>query len=419
MRAARIATISIASALQFAALAAASLVLAAILSVEDFAITRVVTAYLVVLTLLGHFCIGDAVASRVAGIRDAGRRSDYISTGGVLIVVVSILVALVAEFVVLATDIWSGPLQIALAATIAFLPLASLSVLGASLLQAVGDYRRLAVITVLGGVIPLVSLVAASAAWQLPGWVLGRNLSYLLLLLAGIWATRHLVIRLVVVGKLARDLAGFARFQIVSGLLGILVQVLDVIVMERLSPDLSQVALYGLAAQLTKAVLLLPAAIGSAFFRDIAGAERGSHSMWGHIRMFLLAGTGACVVAAIAVWLLGPPLLGFLYGDQYDGSIPVLKVLCLGIVANGIWTLLSVTNTAIGRPSYSVGIASAGLLVAIPLLALWVPSHGAIGAAWAMNSAYAVGVIVGLLSLFVVERRLGLNWRNGRHKAAG
>jgi len=397
---------SAASAVQFAALAASSLILAAILSVEDFAVTRVVTAYLVVLTLLGHFCIGDAVASRIAATKDEECRSDFISTGGWLIVTFSIGAMLIMQLLIRVSELWAGPLREALVLTVAFVPLASLTVLGASVLQAVGAYRKLVLVTVIGGLVPAVSVVAGAKAWDLPGWILGRNLSYVVLLCVSLWVIRFLLLRLSFIRKNAVDLLSFARLQIISGLLGILVQVLDVILMERLSGDLVQVAVYGLAAQLSKAVLLLPAAMGSVFFRDIAGAQRGGSSMWGHANRFLLAGAAACIFAAVAVWILGPEAIRYLYGDQYAGSIPVLKVMCLGIVANGLWTLLSVTNTAIGRPSYSVAIAATGLLVAIPLLVLWIPAFGAMGAAWAMNVAFGVGAVVGLLSLFVVERRM-------------
>lgn len=399
MRVVKLIAVGGASTIQFVVLAVASLVLAKLLSVEDFAVTRVVTAYMVVLTMLGHFCLHDAVSSHVAGAKNQLERTGYVVWGTYLVVAISIVCALVAEVVLYATDLWHGSVKTGLAVTIAFLPVASLSIVYASVLQAAGSYRSVILITVLSGVVPAILLISMASAWQLPGWLVGRAASYLLLLLLGIWLIRSYLGRLSSGTDAPRALMRFGRVQIISGAASMLLQVIDVIVVERMASTLAEVAIYGLAAQFAKSVLFLPGALGRVFFVDLAEAARDGKSIWVSLRAFLLTtfGLGLCISGV--VFLLGPPIIQALYKGLYGESQVVLKVMCLGIIPSALWTALSVTNIAIRRQSYSVAISVSALLTAIGFLALLVPEYGAVGAAWAMNASYVVGLLVGAFLL--------------------
>ena len=162
----KISAIAAASGLQIIFLAVLSLVLAKIMSVDAFGVTRTVTAYIIVLTMMGHFCLHDAVAAYVAGAKVEEEKIAYVVNGSYQVVVISLVVSMVAELVVYFSGIWDGDLKKALFLTILFLPAVSLTIVYTSLLQAIGSYRKFTVSLIMGGLIPLPSRWCHKSQWN-------------------------------------------------------------------------------------------------------------------------------------------------------------------------------------------------------------------------------------------------------------
>ena len=393
-----------ASGAQMVLLAILSLLLAKVLTVEDFGITRVVSAYMIVLTMLGHFCLHDAVSTYVARAETVQEKSDYIVGGTYLVLSISLGVAALSEVLILNSTWWTGQLRIFLAIVVLFLPAITLTIVYTSVLQAIGSYSKLALAAVLGGVLPLLLIMPAATLWQLPGWVAGRGLSYIVLLACGIILVGHFLRPIKPPKLVYRNLIAFGRIQVMSGVLSMAMQSADTIALERFGGSLSEVALYGLAALISRSVLFLPGVVGRVYFREIAeGAVQGS--LWKPITQLLTSVTVLCAVLALAIAILIPPLIEHFYSQAYSASIPVLRVMCLGIAFNGLWAALSVINVAINKPTYAVTISLAGASTSIGLLVILIPSYGAIGAAWAMNAAYIVGSCVGLWLIYGEHQR--------------
>ncbi len=397
--ASRVVAVSGASAVQLVSLTISSLVLAKILPVDGFAITRIVTAYMVILTILGHFCLHDAVASYVAGARTKEEQSEYIVTGTMLTLAISGLVTIIAEIVVYGGGMWTGELRDALASTALFLPVASLSIVYSSLFQAVGSYRKLVFSTVLVGVVPALVIPVATTIWGLFGWVAGRGVSWILLLFIQIWLARHLLCELKIRKPVVVELLKFARVQIFSGSLSMLLQSLDVILLERISKNLSSIAAYALASQFARALLFVPGVLGRVYFRQIANAAYDRNELLFHLRRFVIRTTLLCGGGAIGLGALAPPAIQLVYGQAYAECLSVLRIMCVGAVISGLWSALSVINVAIKKPSYSVATSATGVVVGAVCVSVLVPVFGASGAAWAMNLAYLCGVSVGAVLL--------------------
>jgi O-antigen/teichoic acid export membrane protein len=169
----------------------------------------------------------------------------------------------------------------------------------------------------------------------------------------------------------------------------------DVIAIERLTGDMSQVAVYGLAALFGKSVLFLPGSVGRVFFREIAEADTRADLLKGIRALMLVTGSISVIIAA-GVYIIFPLFIKILYGEKYIGSIPVLRIMCFGIVFNGLCGALSVINIAIKKPKASALISLTGVIICVPAMLLLVPAMGAAGAAWGMNGAYILCSAVGL-----------------------
>jgi O-antigen/teichoic acid export membrane protein len=395
-----------ASAIQVVLLALLSLLLARVLPVEDFGITRVVTAYMVVLTMFGHMCLHDAVSTFVARVETVEEKSAYVMAGSKLVLISSVMIVLVFEVLVLNAPWWTGRLRNALASVMLFLPLVTLTLVYTSVLQSIGSYKKLSVAVLLGGVIPLICMVPPSAGWGLTGWIFGRGVSYFLLLVCGVILTKEFFVA-TWPSQTYSTLIGFSRVQLVSGILSMGMQSADILILERLGASLSDIALYGLAALFARSVLFVPGAMGRVYFREIAeGSSRGDYTKPAY--HLLGSVVGICVTLAVIMATCVPAIIRFFYGEEYSSSIPILEVMCVGIVFNGLWSALSTINIAINRPSFAVAISLSGFAMSLVLLVLLVPSHGTIGAAWAMNAAYIVGSCVGLWLIYGEHQRRNL-----------
>lgn len=401
----KISAIAAASGFQIIFLSVLSLVLAKILSVDAFGVTRTVTAYIVVLTMIGHFCLHDAVATYVAGAKAEEEKISYVVNGSYQVVVISIAATIVAESFVYFSGIWDGVLKKALFLTILFLPLLSLTIVYTSLLQAIGSYRKFIVSLIIGGIIPLAVIAPAALYWGLNGWIWGRNAGSIILLVLSFYLVRHWFKIEKINRQVSLKLLVFAKVQFISGILSMLMQSADIIALERLSGHMSQVALYGLAALFAKSVMFFPGAIGRVYFKDIAECSTEGTKVWKLVDHLLLATTIVCILLAVILYIVVPMIINTFYHDRYSGSIPVLKTMCIGITFNGIWAALSVVNTAMKQPRIAVIMSITGLVSSFILLVVLIPIFDAVGAAWAMNVGYFSGSMMGVWLLFQMRMR--------------
>jgi O-antigen/teichoic acid export membrane protein len=185
-----------------------------------------------------------------------------------------------------------------------------------------------------------------------------------------------------------------------SGVLSLALLSADLIVLERISGNLVEVASYGVASLFTKAAAFIPSAIGRVYFVEI-GAETGIATA---ARRQYFAVT-LCVGAASAALLasLGPVLIGILYAERYASSVGLLRILSVGLVFSFLWHAVSTTNIASGWARRSVIVSGIGASVGLILMLALARPYGAVGIAWATNLAYASGSLYGLWVLLAPQ----------------
>lgn len=383
------------SAVQFLSLAVLGLILAKCLTVEEFGITRTVTAYMVVLTILGHMTMHDAVATYVASSNTIEAKSQYVTHGMAMVLSASVLLAAAFCLTVSASDMWSGIAKKSLITVVMILPLECLTLLTMSLLNASGDIRSMAAFSVVCGTVPLGIIAPCTATWGMDGWIVARVVSSCTIFGVGVFIVRdYLRVSSIDIRK-ASDLVRFARVQFVSGALSTAMLSGDVIVLERLTHDSRVVGHYGLATLFSRPLALIPSTLGRLYFKEIASSGSIPGQQWEMIHRLLKFTLGIGGVFAGLVFICGGSFVRLLYGEEYADSVRVLEILSLGIIFSSLWSVLSTTNIALKRPAYSVATSITGLVVAAVMFILFVPSDGAVGAAWSMNAAYIFGCLVG------------------------
>lgn len=397
----RLTGIGAVSFLNVALTALQSILLGRILEVADFGITRTATAYMVTLAMLGHFTLHNAVASRIGrtAIGD-GDIPAYIVSAACLVGGISTAVALTAIGFIVYSGLWSDTIATPLAIVIATLPLVCLSITFNACLEALGSFRRYALVIALTAAVPLLLTVPLSMLWSLPGWLAGRVLSAALLAAISVIVVRRYWRGGLPAWSRCVNLLTFARIQIVSGLLSLVMMSADVILLERITRDLALVANYGVALLFISACAVIPTVLGRIYFREIAASPPGETGRRNEfLRITLLLG----VVCGVLLYYLAPPLIAFYFGTQYATAGALIRIMALGLTANFLWSALSCINVAEGRPQRAAAISLTGALTGAAALFALIPIHGAAGAAWAMIIANASGCAFGLIRILAAR----------------
>ena len=106
---------------------------------------------------------------------------------------------------------------------------------------------------------------------------------------------------------------------------------------------------------------------------------------------------GAAALASLGMFLLAGPLIGWLFGEEYRPSIPVLKILAWTLLPYTINTFLNLAFLANGDEPVVLGALSASL-IALASLTLWLgQAAGPQGAAWAVLYAESIQSAILLL----------------------
>ncbi len=190
----------------------------------------------------------------------------------------------------------------------------------------------------------------------------------------------------------------------IAGLLGTVWQRIDTLMISLLL-NMEQVGLYTPAVNYIGIGDMAVIALTGAFFPILSKTvhERGITKK--ELTRYMGYFSVAAIIVTIVTFILGGPLMVFVYGPKYAESILYINVLIIGFAINLVAVptaiLLDVTNNQkihVLNASYMAG-ANIGLnWVLIPLI-------GALGAAWATTISKSLGVFLGIpISLYVLKK---------------
>jgi len=182
-------------------------------------------------------------------------------------------------------------------------------------------------------------------------------------------------------------------------------QRLDVLLIAWLSGDPASVAIYAVAVGVINRVRLLPMSIALAMFPTITGQDAAVASRFtarvSRISIALVVGT-ALLLAPVA-----PVVVPLLFGREYGPSVAPLLVLLPASVflTPGLILARYFTSRAKQPRCIAIMLVSTALNVALNLL--WIPGHGATGAAAASVVSYGLQFVL-MLFVFSLESGTGV-----------
>lgn len=229
--------------------------------------------------------------------------------------------------------------------------------------------------------------LTAGLAYAIP------NVPIFLWMLAHLW--NHFHPRWRGLGASFKRMTGYGLRSYGIDLLGTLAGQLDqVLVVGLLAP--ASMGMYVVALALSRMLNLFQGSIVSVLFPKVAACPiKEVVALTGQA---VRVSTALTFLAAIAVMILGPVLLRLLYGPEYMGAVPVLRILVIEVVIGGTTWVLAQSFMALGRPGIVTILQGIGLGLTIPLMLLLIPTYGLVGAGLALLGSTTARLFFVLIS---------------------
>lgn len=151
-----------------------------------------------------------------------------------------------------------------------------------------------------------------------------------------------------------------------------------------------EVGVYSLAVHVGEMLWLLPGALTPLLVHTSAADADDPERDRTAARAVRL-GLAVTLLAAVPLALLAGPLLPLMAGGAYAGAVPALRALLPGIVAFAPGAVLAGDFIGRGRPHWNTQASLLTVAVNLAVGLMWIPDHGAVGAAWASTVAYTCG----------------------------
>ena len=111
----------------------------------------------------------------------------------------------------------------------------------------------------------------------------------------------------------------------------------------------------------------------------------------------------AMIIGILFIFFLSESIIINMYGEEFRGSIQVLNILLPGVFLLTFFKVINMDLAAKGKPWVSLKAMIPALVINVLLNIIWIPVHGANGAAFASTISYS---IAGVLFLYFYSKEV-------------
>jgi O-antigen/teichoic acid export membrane protein len=186
-----------------------------------------------------------------------------------------------------------------------------------------------------------------------------------------------------------RSIAFAARAH-VAALVGFLMARTSVVVL-RYNGSFGDLGQWSIAAQITEALLLLPATVGLLLFPALVRAERGER--WGDFTSTAVRVGAAMAVVCLLVALVARPAVALIFGAEYQPAAGITLALLPGVFFLSVATVASQFLSTFGIPLLQLAAWIVGWLLQIVLSLALLKPYGALGLAWVQSACAGLACV--------------------------
>lgn len=178
---------------------------------------------------------------------------------------------------------------------------------------------------------------------------------------------------------------------------------LDVILLDKMS-TMYETGIYSKSAQLVEYLWEIPMLLSTIVFARSANSKDNDAFSQKVVQLLRVSSiiVGVCCIILI---LIAEPLITFLFGQEFKPSALVLIYLLPGVLLLTIFKVLNMDIAGRGKPWLSMKAMIPALIINIALNVVFIPNHGAIGAAIASTVSYSLAAV---LFLFMYGKETGI-----------
>lgn len=164
-----------------------------------------------------------------------------------------------------------------------------------------------------------------------------------------------------------------------------------------------QAGVFSAAARLVEFAKAGQVAVFTALYPMMAESKGQSRDWFTSFRPSWLFLLGAALLASVGVFVFAETLVGLLLGEEYSGSVPVVRVLAWIILPYTMNTFMTLAFLANGDELVVRNALVASLALLVILVAWWGGTAGSVGVAWAAFHAENLHAVI---LLYQASRRL-------------
>jgi len=170
--------------------------------------------------------------------------------------------------------------------------------------------------------------------------------------------------------------------------------------------DAAHTGWYSTATGLSEILWFIPTSIGTILMPVVAGAGKQSGDQI--TAKVCRIGMMFLVFGVLAVVCGSRVLVKTLYGEAFLPTVPAIYALAIGIISNGLYTVLGTHLASRRMLGTLMAITALGFAVNLLLNLLWIPRWGIVGAGLSSSVSYSV---TGLLVARSFSKSTGIAWR--------
>ena len=200
---------------------------------------------------------------------------------------------------------------------------------------------------------------------------------------------------------LARGITSYGLRAQVGGLMAQLNLRLDFIILSVLAGP-ATLGVYAVASKFAELVKIFGMALTYVLYPRFA--RSGLKQAIADARKLIPRAALVTASAAALLWIACGFAIPAFYGSAFDGAVTPARIILIGLVLDGVASVITAFFYGVGRPGLNSSAVAGGLVATVVLDVLLIPSFGATGAAVASAVAYTLSTLF-LLALF---------WRTAR-----
>jgi len=217
----------------------------------------------------------------------------------------------------------------------------------------------------------------------------------------------HLRITNTVVARIPKDYYYYGLWVGIGSIASQLMYSLDVFLVGQLINDTTQVAVYRSASIIPIALFFIPNSYITTHYADLAKNSTNKSYLISFAKQYMKLFTLVALGIAFPLYILAESIIVILFGQDYIESVPLFRVLILGMLGAFIFRIpFGNLLAAVGKSNWNAFVAFSILILNAILNYYAISRIGIMGAALVTSSLFWISGIVSLLLFLIYLKKL-------------